>query len=309
MCPARILYSCAEILTCAAEQEITGDVLLELDANILKSEIGITAFGKRVRIVNAISELRRPPSVEEVERPEPQAAGSMLTPRSLTHSFHYPASNGSHRSHSHSHSVQSSAHQSFNNSPFGPPSPSVLNGNGQMALAALTSPESPPANGDQPGTPPTMAKTGWRASDPGSIHGSVANVDEDPRGRSPVGLGLGLPNKGAKLRPPQLSLSPSDSAIRQTGGIVQGKERRDSLKDERAVLSEVRFVLSVAGCLSSDAEDNVAVGGRGPGFDEQAPSIWSIHGLWVFQGEGEGRGEHTVWRDPSQLATSVSFAR
>ncbi|KAF9000253.1 hypothetical protein BDQ17DRAFT_1359916 [Cyathus striatus] len=45
------------------EQEITGDVLLELDANILKSEIGILAFGKRVRIANAISDLRRPPSV------------------------------------------------------------------------------------------------------------------------------------------------------------------------------------------------------------------------------------------------------
>ena len=40
------------------EQEITGDVLLELDANLLKSEIGIMAFGKRVRIANAIVELR-----------------------------------------------------------------------------------------------------------------------------------------------------------------------------------------------------------------------------------------------------------
>ncbi|OSX59554.1 hypothetical protein POSPLADRAFT_1089639, partial [Postia placenta MAD-698-R-SB12] len=41
------------------EQEITGDVLLELDANVLKTEIGIVAFGKRARIVNAIAELRR----------------------------------------------------------------------------------------------------------------------------------------------------------------------------------------------------------------------------------------------------------
>ncbi|PIL37615.1 hypothetical protein GSI_01309 [Ganoderma sinense ZZ0214-1] len=223
------------------EQEITGDVLLELDANILKSEIGIAAFGKRVRIINAITELRRPP-VEEVEQPEQQAVGSMLTPRSLTHSFHYPPSNGSHRSHSHSHShsqsVRSSAHQSFNNSPFSPPSPSVLNGNAQTAFATLVSPESPPANGDLPGTPPTMTKTGWRASDPGSIHGGAANLDEDVRGRSPVGLGLGLPSKSAKMRPPQLSLSPSDSALGQTVSVGQGKERRDSLKDERAALSE-----------------------------------------------------------------------
>lgn len=45
------------------EQEITGDVLLELDANLLKTEIGIMAFGKRVRISNAIAELRRPLSI------------------------------------------------------------------------------------------------------------------------------------------------------------------------------------------------------------------------------------------------------
>ncbi|KAI0313113.1 sterile alpha motif/pointed domain-containing protein, partial [Amylostereum chailletii] len=41
------------------EQEITGDVLLELDINVLKSEIGIIAFGKRMRIANAITDLRR----------------------------------------------------------------------------------------------------------------------------------------------------------------------------------------------------------------------------------------------------------
>ncbi|EGO02306.1 hypothetical protein SERLA73DRAFT_28665, partial [Serpula lacrymans var. lacrymans S7.3] len=41
------------------EQEISGDVLLELDINLLKTEIGIQAFGKRMRIANAIAELRR----------------------------------------------------------------------------------------------------------------------------------------------------------------------------------------------------------------------------------------------------------
>ena len=46
------------------EQEISGDVLLELDVNLLKSEIGITAFGKRMRIANAITDLRRPFSIE-----------------------------------------------------------------------------------------------------------------------------------------------------------------------------------------------------------------------------------------------------
>ncbi|KAF8632449.1 hypothetical protein AX15_001885 [Amanita polypyramis BW_CC] len=52
-CERCFLMSCSWL-----EQEITGDVLLELDANLLKSEIGIMAFGKRVRIANAIVELR-----------------------------------------------------------------------------------------------------------------------------------------------------------------------------------------------------------------------------------------------------------
>lgn len=50
------------IHTITPEHEITGDVLLELDLNMLK-ELDITAFGKRMRIANAINELRRPPSV------------------------------------------------------------------------------------------------------------------------------------------------------------------------------------------------------------------------------------------------------
>ncbi|KAG7097532.1 hypothetical protein E1B28_004874 [Marasmius oreades] len=41
------------------EQEITGDVLLELDVQVLKNEIGIMAFGKRARLVTAINELKR----------------------------------------------------------------------------------------------------------------------------------------------------------------------------------------------------------------------------------------------------------
>jgi hypothetical protein len=40
-----------------AEHEITGDVLLEMDINLLK-EIEITAFGKRMKLAAAIAELR-----------------------------------------------------------------------------------------------------------------------------------------------------------------------------------------------------------------------------------------------------------
>lgn len=44
-----------------AEHEISGDVLLEMDINILK-EIDITAFGKRFQVANAIKELRNGPT-------------------------------------------------------------------------------------------------------------------------------------------------------------------------------------------------------------------------------------------------------
>ena len=87
------------LLCTITEQEITGDVLLELDANVLKTEIGIVAFGKRARIVNAIAELRRPPSIFESPSHTP---ARVTTPRSQTgQSLPY--------SHSHSASMQSSA--------------------------------------------------------------------------------------------------------------------------------------------------------------------------------------------------------
>jgi len=41
------------------EQEVAGDALLNLDVGKLKTEIGIAAYGKRVRIESAIAECRR----------------------------------------------------------------------------------------------------------------------------------------------------------------------------------------------------------------------------------------------------------
>lgn len=67
------------------EQEITGDVLLELDANVLKSEIGIMAYGKRVRIANAIAELRRPSSFEF---PAQRHSSSLPSPVYSSSQFH-----------------------------------------------------------------------------------------------------------------------------------------------------------------------------------------------------------------------------
>lgn len=72
-----------------AEQEITGDVLLELDLAILKSEIGIVAYGKRIRIVNAIADLRHPPSIlssGQHTRPGSLSRGSPLPQQSVPQS-------------------------------------------------------------------------------------------------------------------------------------------------------------------------------------------------------------------------------
>jgi hypothetical protein len=53
------------------EHEISGDLLLELDANLLK-ELDIPQFGKRLRIAQAISELRRPASISSSQSPASQ---------------------------------------------------------------------------------------------------------------------------------------------------------------------------------------------------------------------------------------------
>ena len=45
------------------DNEITGEVLLKLDVDLLKSEIGITAFGKRTHIMNSIADLQQLTSV------------------------------------------------------------------------------------------------------------------------------------------------------------------------------------------------------------------------------------------------------
>jgi hypothetical protein len=122
-----------------SEQEITGDVLLELDLAILKSEIGIVAYGKRMRIANAIADLRRPPSILSSEQ--------HTRPGSVSHGSPLP-------------------HQSVLGS----------SGQGSVGLESLISPESPPNSGDLPGYPPAPAR---RDSDPGvrsNVNDSNATV-------------------------------------------------------------------------------------------------------------------------------------
>lgn len=152
-----------------AEQEITGDVLLELDANVLKTEIGIVAFGKRARIVNAITELRRPPSIFESPSHTP---ARITTPRSQTgQSLPY--------SHSHSASMQSSAPTQASSgwaySPMYPP-----HGYQGSPIAASPVAEGNPHTGD--GT----NRTGW------PIPEAEVPAPAETNGADPQAAGLGL---------------------------------------------------------------------------------------------------------------------
>ncbi|KAL6307047.1 hypothetical protein BKA93DRAFT_770292 [Sparassis latifolia] len=212
------------------EQEITGDVLLELDANVLKSEIGITAFGKRIRIVNAINELRRPPSLSESDHPAP-----LMTPRSQSQSLAY--------SHSHSASMQSSA-QSWANSP-------LYTAPGFSPISSVTSTESPQYAGDLPGSP--VKKNGFRVSDPASIHQVLPEqaqpLNEKAKDKAVAGLGLGFPSppatvngKEPKSRPAQLLLSPSDGAL----GIraVNDDQASEAAEEEHTVMSDTEITRS-----------------------------------------------------------------
>ncbi|KAJ3966971.1 hypothetical protein EV361DRAFT_527412 [Lentinula raphanica] len=200
------------------EQEITGDVLLELDVNLLKNEIGIMAFGKRVRIANAIAELRRPPSItydeQPLEHPPSPFAASQSAQRMMNQSPQLYAQSPhsinsqpySNPTHSRTQS-QSQSHHSF------PGSANSMSGfrdsfgsNGALiAAAGLLSPESAPHTGDLLGSP---------------------RSDE---------MFAGMQERGPKFRPAQLTLSPSDSALNEN---VTATSQATEAEEDRAALSE-----------------------------------------------------------------------
>ncbi|KAJ7492321.1 hypothetical protein FB451DRAFT_1217879 [Mycena latifolia] len=204
------------------EQEITGDVLLDLDVNLLKTEIGIMAFGKRMRIANAIVDLRRPPSPSASNSPQhPQYAVAYSTSQN---SQPYPTSpqfNGHSRTQSQSHSQQSyNGHHSMQSSVGSPLQ------NGYLAqtygvAAGLMSPESAMHTGDLPGSPM------------GGRDVVMQNVPEgEPISGIPLGEANGTRSKG---RPAQLMLSPSDGALNVSATQANDAEGQE---DERAIMSE-----------------------------------------------------------------------
>jgi hypothetical protein len=162
----------SELMLYSLEQEITGDVLLELDINLLKAEIGIVAFGKRMRIANAIAELRRPPSIIFPDTQSPQH------PQSLSHSHSY----------SYTHSRSGSTHQSLNSPMFTTTMSSAITAPNSATFGSMGSPESPAAD---------MSQFIKRVSSLSSTGVSIVGGSLE-NNLSPVatGLGLGVPPNG-----------------------------------------------------------------------------------------------------------------
>jgi hypothetical protein len=208
------------------EQEITGDVLLELDVGVLKSEIGIAAYGKRIRIANAISELRRPPSVLSSE--QPTRSGSLSHGSPLAQLSH---------------------------------SPTTVLSTGMGTFASLESPpdlgesaehpSEPPHRGVDPGVRPKPADSdvtvGLGLGIPNSLlvrnneGKAVVRVSSVDRRNGIVSLmAFGL----QKGRPPQLSLFPSDPELATNVKAVSGVHLFED--EDRGVLSDVSCSLTVS---------------------------------------------------------------
>ncbi|KAH6914621.1 hypothetical protein BKA70DRAFT_1419581 [Coprinopsis sp. MPI-PUGE-AT-0042] len=229
------------------EQEITGDVLLELDANLLKTEIGIAAFGKRVRIANAIQELRRPPSIASFE-PPPQ----MQTHASPSLAYLQTSSTG----HSRTHSVGPSVHSY-------PGTPIYAQTTGQGSLPS-------PAGYTHPNGGPLSAPSERNHYAHLSIESAMApsySVSSTGENGYPID---GLPHddsnaRGAKGRPSHLTLSPSEGNLKSKVIIDTSAAPNEEEREDRAHMSDGEVVAasnSVRRRLFGRSHDSAASAGN-----------------------------------------------
>ncbi|TFK43957.1 hypothetical protein BDQ12DRAFT_719130 [Crucibulum laeve] len=211
------------------EQEITGDVLLELDVNLLKTEIGIMAFGKRMRIANAITDLRRPPSIVYSDHPETSSpfAGtpvsqtqvfpqSQLFPQSqyTSSQFGYPQAQGyTPQSQTHSRTQsQSQSHHSFPGS--------TMHNYSQSMQSSLGSP------------------LGYGPGFAGGMQQSPAVQEPSVSEGETIGVAIGdAEDMKAMKRPVQLNQSPSDGALKASAKAISDIPERAEDED-RGHMSE-----------------------------------------------------------------------
>ncbi|KAL4076379.1 hypothetical protein J3A83DRAFT_4370556 [Scleroderma citrinum] len=226
------------------EQEITGDVLLELDINLLKAEIGIVAFGKRMRIANAIADLRRPPLTPLAET-QAVTASPIQTP---THSQIQSSAPSIVQTYSYTHSRNGSISQSLNSPSFATSMVAAQAAAAAMPTSVLLSPSGRPESPKPEATAgpvvpkrvSSLSSTGVSlsgASLKGSLRESfegvgVASALEKATLIGTSGLGLGLPRSG------QLASSPSDTALDRHGqGSAEGL-RVPTEDDDRGAMSD-----------------------------------------------------------------------
>jgi hypothetical protein len=171
---------------------------LELDATILKTEIGVMAFGKRVRIANAIAELRRPPSVNYSDHHVSPVLPNPHSPMAPSPGHSRSQSQAPSQSYSYA-SARQSLQGPMN---FGPP------------VYAILSPESPPNTSDISGSP---ARISFSASQSTNANLTARELDKGPISevstpsdeRGVVGLGIsssGTPNFADRLLVSTLSV-------------------------------------------------------------------------------------------------------
>ncbi|KAF7307159.1 hypothetical protein MIND_00509500 [Mycena indigotica] len=211
------------------EQEITGDVLLDLDVNLLKTEIGIMAFGKRMRIANTIADLRRPPSPSASFS---QGYNPQNSPQHAQYAVAYP--------HPHTAQPYPNSPQYTGHSRTQSQSHSHNSYNGHTSLQSSVG--SPLANGY---LAQTYGLPNGLLSPESATNGEflISPVEEQPK-TDIVDLGASSNDSmGAKVkgRPAQLTLSPSDGALKATATQSDVVE-----EDERAVMSESELPASAS---------------------------------------------------------------
>ncbi|PPQ92793.1 hypothetical protein CVT25_003904 [Psilocybe cyanescens] len=197
------------------EQEITGDVLLELTVELLKTEIGIMAFGKRVRIANAIADLRRPPSIEYSDH---LLASEQASPMHMHMHVSQPHSRTQSQSHSHR-SFPGTGTGNVNVNP-GP----VGYAYAQSQQSSLGSPlgyhfagnANGGANGNGYGNGYGYGSQFEAVQEsPGPVGVAIGSVAA--AAAAGVGLGIGLSSANSSpIRPTLLGPSPSDSALKDS---------------------------------------------------------------------------------------------
>ena len=153
-----------------AEQDITGDVFLELDLELLKTEIGIVAFGKRKRIVNIITELKTPAT-----KPESTAHSESLF--------------------SHSRSISSAQGSSLNSLSLSPTAPPPISATGSLPLGGFYQSGSPRTVDETYSPLPETPQSSRRVSDPVSIHDNLEALNRASSRNSFIGLGIQFTSK------------------------------------------------------------------------------------------------------------------